>query len=144
MIGMTRRRGFSAPGLGPKQGWAAFAGAAMLIVSAAAVPAWANKAEPAGRSLETLRQMAAAGDRDDCPTVLKLGVPLVDGAGRSGLTDEMQALAYELVVSCEARAKANAAAYAHALKATELENSSDYLWRVRLLIEFLDKKDEAA
>ncbi|HEX6374101.1 MAG TPA: hypothetical protein VFZ91_00100 [Allosphingosinicella sp.] len=118
---------------------------ALAALLAAGFPA-ASAAAPASaeRNLERVRQMEAADERKDCKTILELGVPLVEAKAESGLTGEAEAYAYELVVSCEYRAKAHAAAYAHALKGTKLEHSTDYLWQMRLVLELLAERRDAA
>src|SRR5215213_8419995 len=119
------------------RGRAALVGAALLLITAfATIPcATASAAAPRSeRNFEILRQMEAASNDSDCRTVLKLGLPLVDSKGGTGLTSEYEAYAFDLVVGCEAEAKATESAYRHAFKATALDDSSDYLWRVRLSV----------
>lgn len=115
---------------------AAFAG--LILPSPAAAE---SRAE---RNLAVVQRMEAAYDRDDCKTVLKLGVPLVDSKRGMDLPDEYVAYVYDVVTGCEAEAKATEAAYRHALRGTTLEGSSDYLWRMRLVIEVVEKKHDAA
>jgi tetratricopeptide (TPR) repeat protein len=60
---------------------------------------------------------------------------LLDGPGGSGVPAEIEAMLYEIVVSCEWRQDAKGAAHAHALKGTALEGGSDSLWRMRFGLE---------
>jgi len=123
---------------GPLARWAPPIAAALFV---AVVPsAAAEKAPPAKRNLAVVQQMHEAYARDDCKTVIALGVPLVDGKGAASLPDEYLAYAYDIVTSCESGADA----HRHALQGTALEGSSDFLWRLRLVIEVDEKKHEAA
>ena len=54
------------------------------------------------------------------------------------------ALAFEIATRCEHQAKNYTAAYDLALRGSMLENSSDFLWLVRLSTELDDKRVEAA
>lgn len=118
---------------------AAALGAAILSTAPAS-----GEATRAERNLAIVQRMEAAYESDDCGTVLKLGVPLVDAKGGIGLPDEAVAYAYDVVTGCEALAKDLQAAYRHALKGTGLEGSSDYLWRTRFAIELKENRYEAA
>lgn len=126
-----------------RRAWAVLtAGAALL--GAAAPSSAAAKPTPAERNVAIVERIEAAYDRDDCKTVLKLGVPLADYKGDTGLPEEYLAYVYDVVTGCEAQAQSNEAAYRHALKGTALDGSSDYLWRTRLVLEVVGGKHEAA
>ncbi len=139
---MVRISGGTRRANGPAARWAASIAAALFL---GVVPsAAAAKASPAKRNLALVQRMQAANVRDDCKTVIALGVPLVDGKGATGLADEYLVYVHDIVARCEIRADATEAAYRHALKGTALEGSSDFLWRLRLVIEVEEKKHEAA
>lgn len=105
-------------------------------------------ASPAGAAgkgeTERLQRIGAAYQARDCKTVVNLGAPLLDRSGGTGLGSDAEAALYDVVVDCEAQLKAFEAAYAHALRATALDESSDYLWRVRLGGELQLKNYRAA
>jgi tetratricopeptide (TPR) repeat protein len=117
---------------------------ALALACLPGLPAAAAAPTAAGKSEESLVQLAQAYDRDDCATVLRLGVPLVDARGGSGLPDVAEALAYEMTAHCELKKDSKAEAYAHAVRGTRLDNSSDWLWRLRFWLELDAKRDEAA
>ncbi|MDB5692965.1 MAG: tetratricopeptide repeat protein [Alphaproteobacteria bacterium] len=92
---------------------------------------------------ERLHQAAEAYDRGDCKTAETLLRPVMETEGPRQF-GEMDALAFDLVVSCEVKAEATDRAYADAIAGTRFEHSSDYLWRIRLALELQDHHDEAA
>jgi tetratricopeptide (TPR) repeat protein len=116
------------------------AGAAWAGAGSAAAP---NSAA-VQRNLARLQTLAVASDRGDCATVLRDGVPLMDAAGGTGLPDEAEAIGYDIVALCEEGSGKGEAAYAHALRGTKLEHSSDTLWHLRLFHEMHDDRAEAA
>ena len=124
-------------GSGRRSGWR-LAGALLLLAGSA--PALADS----GKNLERLQQAAQAADRGECATALKLARPLVRPGASTGLNGEMQAIAFEIATRCELAAKQIEAAYDHALRGSVLDDSDDYLWRARLVLELDGKKWEAA
>lgn len=124
--------------------------AGTLLIMAAMWPGLATlspakaKNSAVKRNSTVAQRMIEAYDRDDCKTVLKLGVPLIESRKALGFPDDQIAYAYDIVTSCETSAKATEAAYRHALKGTQLPGSSDFLWRMRLVIEVTEEKHEAA
>jgi tetratricopeptide (TPR) repeat protein len=122
--------------------------AALALCGAAGGLGAAPAAEPdpktLQRNIERLEKSAAAYDQGDCKTALRFGLPLIAATGSTGLGDEAEAVAHEIVVRCETESGANEKAYAHALAGTRLENSSDYLWLVRLGVELDTKEFDAA
>ncbi|HEY5721907.1 MAG TPA: hypothetical protein VIT45_06255 [Allosphingosinicella sp.] len=93
---------------------------------------------------ENLKLIGDAYERDDCATVLTLGSPIIDSPNRSGLTDDIAALLFQMAGYCELKQGSKDRAYSHALKGTALDAASDYLWRMRLGLEMDLKRDEAA
>lgn len=120
----------------------AWLAAAAALTLSAHVPALA--ADSPEKNRERLRQAALAADREDCSAALKHARPLVRPGAASGLNDELEALAFEIATRCEHQAKNYAAAYNLALRGSALENSSDFLWLVRLSTELDGKRVEAA
>jgi tetratricopeptide (TPR) repeat protein len=94
--------------------------------------------------LKRLQRIDAAYKAQDCKTVVQLGAPILDSKRGTGLPSDLEAVLYDLVVGCEAELGSNDAYYAHALRATAIEESSDYLWRARLAGELQKDKYEAA
>jgi tetratricopeptide (TPR) repeat protein len=119
--------------------WAAAAAAASLAASAAGA---APKAGASGLP-RTLRALGEAADKQDCKTIARLGGPLLDRQLDS-LPSDMVPRFYDLVVACEAATGATVRAYAHALKGTALEQSTDILWALRLVLEIQAKNYPAA
>lgn len=115
-----------------------------LLVSGLGGAAAAEPLSPALRpKVERLQHAAEAYDRQDCKTALALARPLLGGGGTPRLPDELEALAYDLVVGCEGDT-AKDRAYADALAGTRLEHSSDSLWHQRLLLEIQAERLDAA
>src|SRR4051794_6576262 len=96
--------------------WAAAIGMAGL---AAASGQAAPKAD-AGGLRQTMSEIAAAAGRNDCKTIARLGVPVLDRQ-TAGLPADVVAELYDLVVGCEWDAGATERAYAHTLRGTALE-----------------------
>jgi tetratricopeptide (TPR) repeat protein len=111
-------------------------------VAALALASAGGAAPKAGNALETVQRMLAAGQKGDCKTAAALGGPLLDRKA-AGLPSEMVPLLYELIVGCEVQIKAVDTGYRHALAGTRLDDSTDRLWQMRLLIE-LTKPDYPA
>jgi tetratricopeptide (TPR) repeat protein len=103
-----------------------------------------NVTSDATRNFEILKQMGEAYDRKDCDTVVRVGAPLFDAPGGTGLSEKLEAMGYELLVSCEWQKDKAVEAAAHALRGTRLEQSSDWLWRARFGIQLDSKQYEAA
>jgi len=97
----------------------------------------------AGDLSRTMMAIGEAADKHDCKTIARLGGPLLDRQVAS-LPPEMVPPFYDLVVACEATTGATVRAYAHALKGTQLEQSSDILWTLRLALEVEAKNYPAA
>jgi tetratricopeptide (TPR) repeat protein len=93
--------------------------------------------------VERLRDAAEAVQRNDCKAALALARPLIGGGAAPALPEELQALAYDLVVACEADGE-KGRAYADALAGTRLERSSDDLWHQRLMLEIQADRYDAA
>jgi tetratricopeptide (TPR) repeat protein len=123
--------------------WARLMLALALATAPLAQAAGAPSVKAAG---ERLRLMSAALERDDCPTVLKLGLPLVDAAPRanSTLSEEALAGAYDMVIRCELKGRTDPRAYEHALRGTALAQASDLLWVARFWIESSEERLEPA
>jgi tetratricopeptide (TPR) repeat protein len=117
---------------------------ACALTGTTAVAATPASPPQAGDRLETLKAIGRAADASDCDTVIRLGTPLLDAPGGTGLSDALEAIAAEIVVRCELRKESKDAAYIHALRGTRLEHGSDLLWRFRLALELDANKDEAA
>lgn len=96
------------------------------------------------KTTESLKLVGEAYDRDDCATVLRLGGPIIDAPKRSNVDDEIAAVLYEMVGFCEWRGDQNDKAYVHFLKGTALDEASDALWRMRLGLEVVLKRDDDA
>lgn len=105
-------------------------GAAMAVAAASA----ASAASGVGGALKPLQQIAAAVEKEDCETVLRLGVPLLDRRPVSVGAEQLPLL-YHMVATCELRARRLDKGYAYVRAGTLLENSSDELWLLRLLTE---------
>jgi tetratricopeptide (TPR) repeat protein len=118
--------------------------AAVLAAAAlpAAVPA-APRAESPERQAERVLEIREAYERKDCDSVLRLAPPIVDRTP-SGLPEEMEMAVHETVILCKVDKDSKADAYAHALRVTGLEYSSDWLWRFRLALEMDQGKWDSA
>jgi tetratricopeptide (TPR) repeat protein len=117
-------------------------GLGTLLAIAVAGPAPAAAAEK-GDS-ERLQRIQAAYDAKDCKTAAELGAPILDRRGGTGFAPDLEANLYDIVVGCEAELDLAEAYYAHALRATALEESSDYLWRARFAGELQTNRYAAA
>lgn len=92
---------------------------------------------------ERLQAIAQAYQANDCKRTVDLAAPLVESS-KAGLSEQEEADVLELLTGCEADLKMEEAAYAHALRATRFELSSDYVWHVRLAAEARTQRLEAA
>jgi tetratricopeptide (TPR) repeat protein len=131
-----------------RRGAAAHGALAVLALIGAAGLASASPVVPVlqqpSRNMALLQAIAQASDSGDCPTVVRLGAPLIDAAEPTGLPSEAEALIYEMVANCEWATKAEDRAYAHALRGSALFGSNDGLWRTRLALELATKRYDAA
>lgn len=101
-------------------------------------------AVPSSTKAETAAgQAISAYDEDDCPTALNIALPLM-GSAATSLPAATRARLYDLAVDCTFRAKNRDAAYAFAVDATRTAESSDYVWRMRFLMELIAKRDDVA
>lgn len=116
---------------------------ALLAVGLATATS-AEAAPSAEKNGETIKRVAAAYQKDDCDTVIALGVPLIEMRGGTGLPGAIESFGYDAVVSCEISKDSQDRAYAHALRGTGLEHASDRLWHLRLAMESDSKRYEAA
>ncbi|MEA3032210.1 MAG: hypothetical protein QOH86_226, partial [Sphingomonadales bacterium] len=119
--------------------WAAAAASASLTAGSAGAAPKAG----ADAAYLTLMDISEAANKHDCKTVARLGGPLLDRQLASLPADLVPPL-YDLVTGCEAASGATARAYAHALKGTALEQSTDILWDLRLYLEIKAKNYPAA
>src|SRR4051794_33188184 len=116
-----------------------------IAISSAVAPhgATATASSSLEKKAGTAKQLVSAFEEKDCPKVVRLGRSLLDARGGSGLSGEIEALLYDMVVTCELQQEAKDAAYLHAVKGTALESSSDWLWHVRLGLELDTKRSDA-
>jgi tetratricopeptide (TPR) repeat protein len=115
-----------------------------LLLAAAPAPADDEPFPPELRPKAIQLQRAAeAFDRGDCKAALSLARPLIAQRAGPHLPDAAEAIAYDLVVGCEADGDRRRA-YADALAGTRLEHSSDALWHERLLLEMQAERYDAA
>ena len=123
--------------------------AGAMVIALAVLPASASGQNAPGSNVSRkiqadLQKIGEAYDRNDCDTVLKLGVPILDKGGGSGLAGKIEAALFELVTSCEIDKELTDKAYQHSVRGTRLEASSDWLWRTRFGLEhFTDRYAEA-
>lgn len=115
----------------------------LLATTVAAGLASAAVAAEVSDKSERLQRIAEAYQANDCKRILDLAAPLV-ARKKTGLSEQEEADVLELLASCEAELKMEEAAYAHALRATGLEPSSDYAWHLRLAAEARAQRFEAA
>jgi hypothetical protein len=117
-----------------------FQGLATLLAAMAGVAAGPGLAAAPPDRDAAAQRIAAAAERDDCRTVLKLGPPflLAAAADEPGL-----AAIFEAVASCERDKGALNDAYRLALEGTASPDATDKLWQLRLSIERRGSRDAA-
>src|SRR5690349_98986 len=97
-----------------------------------------------GKQRIAVERLAAAYDGKDCSAVLEQSVPFIAGGKPAGIPGDLEMALNEMALSCELREGAQDKAYAHALRLTELENSSDWVWHLRFGLEVDSKRYDAA
>lgn len=119
----------------------------IVVVSACLLESFraAGAAPPPAGQQTSLRQLQTALDAynaGDCAPTEQTIPSLV--AKRSGLSDEILALGYDILVRCELASKKYEAAYSHLTEVTKLQSATDDLWLMRWAMEIWLKKSEAA
>lgn len=110
-----------------------------IILAVGIDGAQARTAKDTAWALPRLREALAAYQQDDCKTVLKQALPVVDA--KPPIEEErLLAAAYDLVIGCEAAIGRSREANDHAVRATALWSGSDFAWRMRLLLALADKR----
>ena len=115
-------------------------GIAMAVSGSIAAPATAL---PGKATAARVKALADAADRNDCNGVIRVGQSLLRDR-TADLPNQARSQLFDVVVSCEAEAGKENDAYRDAVTATALEDSSDYVWRVRLAGELTGKRYPAA
>ncbi|HEY1606548.1 MAG TPA: tetratricopeptide repeat protein [Allosphingosinicella sp.] len=115
-------------------------GLAILAGSAAAVPV----AVPVPATAQRVHDGIAAYERKDCAEADRQLRPLMQGDPNAATLSGTQTLAFDLLISCAARADRKEAAYADALAGTHIGEGDDYLWRMRFFLEIETDRAEAA
>jgi tetratricopeptide (TPR) repeat protein len=97
---------------------------------AAQIEAEATKADQ-----KLAEQLEAAREKDDCPAIVKLVRPHL---GKGKLYPPLELIGFELGTFCARRNGDVVLARRWAMQATALPEASDFLWRLRLVIDIYD------
>ncbi len=99
---------------------------------------------PNGKVIGDLRTIAKAATAGDCETVVRLGVPLIEGSEIKTLSPELRDAGFVMVVGCEATIGRLSAAFRHSETAVTLGAESDGLWDLHLKLALAESKHQAA
>lgn len=117
---------------------------AILVVALAGLALSSSpiSAETKAPDPTVVRKAAAAADAGDCKTALRLLTPMLKSA--EDMPDGLRAPLIDAAASCAITLQQIPLAYDYAVKGTAFDNASDWLWRMRLLIELDGKRTDAA
>ena len=99
---------------------------------------------PNGKVIGELRAIAKAAEARDCETVVRLGVPLIEGPDIATLQREFIDAGFLMVVGCEALTMRDPAAFRHSERALAQGGDSAELWYLHLTLALTGGKHEAA
>lgn len=113
----------------------------MLTAASPAVAAPANK--EAGGLEAAFERFVAAAVAEDCKTVLKTGEPMLRRHDKQ-MTSEGQAYVLGVLAACAGTDGNAAKARDYARRATSIDGSEDWVWRLRFALDLEAKDHEAA
>jgi tetratricopeptide (TPR) repeat protein len=90
---------------------------------------------------DALRALGAALEKEDCPAVVKLAVPLLK---KGGLPGQAEAALDAVLADCANKAGDKARAYTYVFRGTKVPEAPDELWTARLWMEAEAKQYPAA
>ncbi len=126
-----------------KMSIAAAALALCLAVGTGADAKTASKPSRETRATD-LQRLGEALERRDCPTVLRLGPPVVDAPADPAVPEAAKSYVLQMLSYCESKEGSKDRAYAYALRATEIDSGPDMSWQLRYFAEIeLEKWEQA-